>query len=209
MLVLLLRFVDPPTTAFMLRDRINAWWTNEPNYQFRYHWTDGKNISANLKLAVISSEDQKFLDHHGFDFGSIEQAMDSNQQGKRARGASTITQQVAKNLFLWPGHSWIRKGIEAYFTMLIELLWSKQRIMEVYLNIAEFGQGIYGADAAAQTFFSKPSARLSSAQSALMASVLPNPRRFKVNAPSSYIKRRSITIQSQMSRLGPLTTRTL
>jgi monofunctional glycosyltransferase len=208
-LVLLLRFVDPPATAFMVRDRIGAWWNNEPNYQFKYHWVDGKNITATLKLAVIASEDQKFIDHHGFDFSSIEQAMDANQRRKRPRGASTITQQVAKNLFLWPGRSWIRKGIEAYFTVLIELLWNKQRIMEVYLNIAEFGRGIYGAYAAAQLYFSKPPARLSSAQAALMASVLPNPRRFKVNAPSSYIKRRAATIQYQMLRLDPLTTRAL
>jgi monofunctional glycosyltransferase len=208
-LVLLLRFVNPPTTAFILRDRIGAWWNDEPNYQFRQQWMPSTAIAWQLKLAVIASEDQKFLDHHGFDFESIEKALDSNQQRKRPRGASTLSQQVAKNLFLWPGRSYLRKGIEAYFTVLIEALWSKQRILEVYLNIAEFGRGTYGAQAATQAFFKKPCARLSSSEAALMAVVLPNPRRFKVQKPSAFIKRRAAFIQNQMSMLGSSTVQSL
>jgi monofunctional biosynthetic peptidoglycan transglycosylase len=207
--VLLLRFIDPPTSAFMARDRIGAWWNDEPRYQFRHTWMDGKRISPHLKLAVIASEDQKFIDHYGFDLESINDALEARERGRRVRGASTITQQVAKNLFLWPGQSWIRKGIEAYFTVLIETLWSKRRIMEVYLNVAEFGRGTYGAEAAAQRFFKKTASRLNASEAALMAAVLPNPVRFRVHAPSGYVRSRQTFILGQMQGLGLATVKEL
>ena len=207
--VLLLRFVDPPTSAFIVRDRLDAWWHNEPRYRYRHRWVDSDRIAANLKLAVIASEDQKFLDHRGFDFESIGDALEAREQGGRVRGASTITQQVAKNLFLWPGQSWLRKGIEAYFTVLIEALWSKRRILEVYLNVAEFGRGVYGASAAAHTFFNKSAAQLTAADGALMAAVLPNPHRLRITAPSSYVKRRQAEILLQMRGIGSSEVRNL
>lgn len=155
-----------------------------------------------MKLAVIASEDQKFPEHEGFDFESINQALEDRERGRRVRGASTISQQVAKNMFLWPRQSWFRKGLEAYFTLLIEVLWPKQRILEVYLNIAEFGKGIYGVGAASQVFFGKPAAQLNSYDAALLAAVLPSPRRMRVNAPSPYVRSRQEWIVAQMQRMG-------
>lgn len=193
----------------MARDRINAWWNEEPRYQFRHRWVDGARISPYLKLAVIASEDQKFIDHYGFDLQSINDALEAREQGRRVRGASTISQQVAKNLFLWPGQSWIRKGIEAYFTALIETLWNKRRIMEVYLNVAEFGRGTYGAEAAAQRFFKKSAAQLNASDAALMASVLPNPIRLRIHAPSEYVRSRQTFILRQMQGLGLATVKEL
>ncbi len=207
--VLLLRFVDPPTSAFMLRDRLDAWWHDEPRYVFRHQWVDSEHVAANLKLAVIASEDQKFASHHGFDFESIEDALQARERGRRVRGASTLTQQVAKNLFLWPGQSWLRKGIEAYFTVLIETLWSKRRIMEVYLNSAEFGRGVYGAEAATRSFFNKPAQQINASEAALLAAVLPNPRRMRVANPSAYVRRRQAFIQAQMRDLGSAAARAL
>lgn len=153
-----------------------------------------------MQLAVIASEDQKFPSHWGFDMESINDAWEARE--RRQRGASTITQQVAKNLFLWRGPSWVRKGIEAYFTILIEALWPKQRVLEVYLNIAEFGRGIYGAEAASRFFYGKSAARLTSADAALLAAVLPNPVRLKVAAPSAYVRARQTWIVAQMAKLG-------
>ncbi|MBI2269886.1 MAG: monofunctional biosynthetic peptidoglycan transglycosylase, partial [Bacteroidetes bacterium] len=151
---------------------------------------------------VICSEDQNFLDHHGFDMDAIEKAVKHNKKHKRKRGASTISQQTAKNVFLWPGRSWIRKGFEVYFTFLIELCWSKERIMEVYLNVIEMGNGIYGAEAAAKTFFHKPAKSLTSSQSALIAAVLPNPRKFSVAHPSGYVVSRQQWVLQQMGFWG-------
>ena len=158
--------------------------------------------SSSTGVAVIASEDQQFPFHTGFDFNSIREAVRASERGKRLRGASTISQQVAKNLFLWPGHSFIRKGLEAYFTVLIETLWPKERILEMYLNIAQFGDGIYGVQAAAQRFWHKPASRLSSAEAASLAAVLPNPLRLHAERPSRYVIERRDWILAQMRDLG-------
>lgn len=180
----------------MLRERMQ---TDAP---IRQRWVAWDGISAHAKVAVIAAEDQRFPEHSGFDLDSINDALADIERGRRVRGASTISQQVAKNLFLWPGQSWLRKGLEAYFTVLIELLWSKPRILEVYLNIAEFGRGIYGVGAASETFFNKSPANLTAAESALLAAVLPSPKRMRVNAPSPYMRSRQEWIQNQMRALG-------
>jgi monofunctional biosynthetic peptidoglycan transglycosylase len=168
----------------------------------RQRWVDWQHISSQAKVAVIAAEDQTFPDHKGFDFKSINDALEERERGRRIRGASTISQQVAKNLFLWPGQSWARKGLEAWFTVLIESLWPKQRILEVYLNVAEFGRGVYGVSAAADVFFHKSAARLNASEAALLAAVLPNPKRMRVNAPSRYVRLRQEWILAQMRRLG-------
>jgi monofunctional biosynthetic peptidoglycan transglycosylase len=155
-----------------------------------------------MKVAVIASEDQTFPSHHGFDLKSINNALEERESGKRVRGASTISQQVAKNLFLWPGKSWIRKGLEAWFTVLIETLWPKHRILEVHLNVAELGRGIYGVGAAAKIYFHKPASRLNANEAALLAAVLPNPIRLKAAAPSPYVRSRQAWILGQMRGLG-------
>ena len=155
--------------------------------RLKHHWVPLSEISPDLPIAVISSEDQRFLIHHGFDFDEIGKAIKERQKGKRQRGASTISQQTAKNVFLWPGTSWVRKGLEVYFTALIEIFWGKQRIMEVYLNSIEMGDGIYGAEAVAQQHFGYPASRLSPANCALIAATLPNPIRFSSARPSSYM----------------------
>lgn len=171
-------------------------------YQVRHKWTDWNQIASPMKVAVIASEDQTFPSHHGFDLKSIDQALDERKRGRRIRGASTISQQVAKNLFLWNGRSWVRKGLEAYFTVLIETLWPKQRILEVYLNVAEFGRGVYGVGVASEAFFRKSPKRLTSAEAALLAAVLPNPKRLRANAPSNYVRTRQEWIMGQMRGLG-------
>ena len=170
----------------------------------RHHWVPLKDISPSLPVAVMASEDQRFLEHHGFDFKAIEYAARRNREHpeKRKLGASTITQQTAKNVFLWPGRSWVRKGFEAYFTVLIELFWSKQRIMEVYLNSIEMGNGIYGADAVAEWHFHCQARDLSRSQCALVAATLPNPRRFNSSRPSGYMLTRRDQILHQMKFLG-------
>jgi monofunctional biosynthetic peptidoglycan transglycosylase len=155
-----------------------------------------------MGVAVIAAEDQMFPVHHGFDYEAIQKAIDHNESGKRIRGASTLTQQTAKNLFLWSGRTWIRKGLEAYFTVLLETFWSKRRILETYLNIAEFGDGIYGVEAASQHYFHKPAARLSSEEAALLAAILPNPRRYSVNKPGPYVRERQQSILTQIGQLG-------
>ena len=161
-----------------------------------------EHISRYAAIAVVAAEDQKFPEHRGFDFKQIDKALADRERGRRVRGASTISQQVAKNLFLWRGQSWFRKGIEAGITVLIEAAWSKQRILEMYLNIAQFGRGTYGVQAASQRFFRKDAARLTQAEAALLAAVLPAPTRFKADAPSSYVRRRQAWIQRQMASLG-------
>ena len=200
--VALFRWVDPPYSAFMAEAQIAAWTSRDPSYVFRHSWVDLHRISPNLPLAVVASEDQKFPEHWGFDVESIEKAYALNQHSHHVRGASTISQQVAKNLFLWSGRSYFRKALEAYFTLLIEGCWPKKRILEIYLNVAEFGYGIYGAEAAAQHFFHKSAARLSRADAAVLAAVLPNPVRFSAAAPSRYVQQRRDWILRQMQALG-------
>jgi monofunctional biosynthetic peptidoglycan transglycosylase len=200
--VLLLRFVPPWTSAMMLERQAGAWLHGEKDFTLHYRWVPWEKISRQVPLAVVAGEDQRFPYHHGFDFDAIQRALDAHDDGKRLRGASTISQQTAKNLFLWNGRSFVRKGLEAYFTVLIELTWPKQRILEVYVNIAEFGNGIYGVGAASPAFFHVSPARLSAAQAARLAAVLPNPRRLHADRPSAYVLRRSQWIQQQMGQLG-------
>lgn len=200
--VVAFRWIDPPFTAFMLESRIGALFSSEPGYEFRHEWRDWDQISKQAALAVIASEDQRFPDHNGFDFKQIDKALEARERGRRARGASTISQQVAKNLFLWSGRSWVRKGLEAGITVLIEALWSKQRILEVYLNIVEFGRGTYGVQAASQRFFHADARRITTSQAALLAAVLPAPKRFRVDAPSRYVRSRQTWIIRQMVALG-------
>jgi monofunctional biosynthetic peptidoglycan transglycosylase len=200
--VVSLRRINPPFTAFMAEAQVAAWASRDANYLGRHGWVDLDRISPNLPLAVVASEDQKFPEHWGFDVEAIEKAYALNQHSHRVRGASTISQQVAKNLFLWSGRSFFRKGLEAYFTVLIESLWPKRRILEVYLNIAEFGPGTYGAEAAAQRYFHKPASRLTRGDAAVLAAVLPNPQRYSAAAPSRYVLERRDWILGQMQGLG-------
>ncbi|HEX4972991.1 MAG TPA: monofunctional biosynthetic peptidoglycan transglycosylase [Steroidobacteraceae bacterium] len=200
--VIAFRWIDPPTSAFMVRERMIGPKAGAKAYAVRYRWVDWSNTSPHVKVAVIAAEDQNFPAHYGFDLKSINDALADRERGRRVRGASTISQQVAKNLFLWPSQTWLRKGLEAYFTVLIETLWPKQRILEVYLNIAEFGRGVFGVGAAADVFFHKPAARLSQYDAALLAAVLPSPKRMRVNAPSNYVRSRQQWILGQMRGLG-------
>ena len=200
-LVLLLRWVPPPTTAFMARDALAATGPAATE-RMPYRWTPWEGIAPQAAIAVIASEDQKFPDHHGFDVEAIRMALGDALQGERLRGASTISQQTAKNLFLWPGRSLFRKGLEAYLTVLIELCWSKRRIMEVYLNVAEFGTGVFGITAASERFFDKRPAELNADEAALLAAVLPYPSGWRVDDPSSRVRRRQAWIRTQMTRLG-------
>ncbi len=197
--VLFLRCVDPPTTAFMLRYRVASWFDDRP--PLRQQWVDWDEISIWPKLAVIASEDQKFGEHAGFDVSAIRKAWAHNERGRRLRGGSTISQQLAKNLFLWSGRSWVRKGLEAWFTLWIEALWPKRRVLEVYLNVVELGPGVFGVGAAAETFFDRPASQLDRRQASLLAAVLPNPRRLSVAKPSPYVRTRAAWIQGQMGRL--------
>ena len=164
-------------------------------------WVPRSQISKHAAQAVIAAEDQKFFDHKGFDFEAMEKAWENNKKGKRIKGASTITQQTVKNVFLWPSRSYIRKGLEAYFTFLVEFLWSKERILEVYLNVIEMGDGIYGIEAASQAYYQKPAEKISRSQAAMIAAVLPNPRRWTPTAPTSYIQGRQSWILRQMGNL--------
>lgn len=200
--VVALRWVNPPTTAFMLRDRIGAVLSGEEGYEFRHEWRDWDRISPHAALAVVAAEDQKFPSHRGFDLEQIDKALEDRERGRRVRGASTVSQQVAKNLFLWPGQSWFRKGLEAGITVLIELAWSKRRILEVYLNVAEFGRGTWGVQAASQRYFGRDADRLTRSQAALLAAVLPAPKRYRVDAPGPYVRKRQAWIERQMVALG-------
>src|SRR6187399_3052073 len=205
-----MRWMDPWYSAFMLDAALDASREGKTNYHTDYRWADLEQISPHAAVAVIASEDQLFPFHAGFDFKSIREAIRRNEaqarrRRPRIRGGSTITQQVAKNLFLWSGRSYLRKGLEAYFTLLIELTWPKERILEVYLNIAQFGDGIYGVEAAAQRFYRMPAARLGRYEAATLAAVLPNPITFKVNAPSGYVQLRRDQILAQMRGLGGAT----
>jgi monofunctional biosynthetic peptidoglycan transglycosylase len=200
--VLCLRWIPPPTSAFMLEKRFGPLLSGNHPTVIRYRWIDWKSISPPMRLAVVAAEDQKFPQHWGFDLESIEDALQKKTARGRLRGASTITQQVARNLFLWPGRSFVRKGLEAYFTVLLELLWPKRRILEVYLSVAEFGDGTYGVAEAAQAFFGKGPSALDSQEAALLAAVLPNPSRLHVRNPSAYVRERAAWIEEQMAQLG-------
>lgn len=168
----------------------------------KHDWVSLENISPKLQLAVVCSEDQNYLKHFGFDWGAIQKAMKANESGKKLRGASTISQQTAKNVFLWPGRSYLRKGFEFYFTFLIEVFWSKERIMEVYLNSIEMGKGVYGAESAAQFWFKKTAKQLNKDESSAIAAILPNPLKFVANPPSAYVSSRKSWIKQQMSFWG-------
>ncbi len=200
--VVLMRWWHPVTSAFMLRARWEAALAHDRRYRTQYEWVDLEHISPNAALAVVAEEDQEFPFHAGFDFRSIREAVRASTRGKRLRGASTISQQVAKNLFLWSGRSYTRKALEAWFTVLLENCWPKERILETYLNIAEFGRGVYGVEAAAQKFFHEPAARLTPEQAALLAAVLPDPRLMHVDRPSRYVLERRDWVLDQMRRLG-------
>ncbi len=202
LIVLILRFVPPWTSAVMLERQLGAWVHGEKDFHLHQHWVPWSRVSTQVPLAMVAGEDQKFPFHHGFDFDSIHDALDVADDGGRLRGASTISQQTAKNLFLWNGRSFVRKGLEAWFTVLIELTWPKQRILEVYMNIAELGDGIYGVGAASDAYFHTAPARINQAQAARMAAVLPSPRRLHVDRPSAYVQRRTRWIQQQMGQLG-------
>lgn len=199
--VVALRWIDPPTSAFMLQYKLNSLWNKHNSVILKHRWEDWRRISPHAPLAVVAAEDQKFPYHWGFDRQSIAEAWDQRRRGVRFRGASTITQQVAKNLFLWHGKSFVRKGIEAYFAVLIELCWSKQRILEVYLNIAEFGKGVYGIGAASRRYFHKIPFRLRRHECALLAAVLPNPKQMRLDRPSGYMIQRAESILEEMNRL--------
>ena len=202
--VLALRVIDPPTSAFMLDRQWQAFGNDEAGFTLQYDWVDWDALSPELPIALVAAEDQQFPSHAGFDLAAIDKALENNARGRPVRGASTISQQVAKNLFLWDGRSWLRKGLEAWYTVLIELFWPKQRILEVYANIAEFGDGVYGAEAAAQAYFGKPAKRLNAAESARLAAVLPSPKRYSVRAPGPYVQRRAAWIGRQARNLdGP------
>ncbi len=196
LLVILYRFINPPVTYLM----ISKW--AKDGYGIEKEWKSLDEISPYLQLGVICAEDQNFIRHYGLDFGAIEKARKHNEKSKRKRGASTISQQVAKNVFLWPGRSWIRKGFEVYFTLLIETFWNKKRILEVYLNVAEMGKGIYGAEAAAQHHFKKPAAKLSKEQAALIVVCIPNPVKFNASKPTAYLYARQAWLLKQMRLFG-------
>ena len=200
--VLLMRWWPPVTSAFMLEARLEALAGGESGLHLHHTWVDRDRISPNMQLAVIASEDQKFPFHHGFDFGSIQDAVREQEEGVRSRGASTISQQTAKNLFLWNGHSFLRKGVEVWFTALLELLWPKARILEVYLNCAQFGPDVYGVEAAAQLYFHKHAAALTRTEAAQLAAVLPNPVKLHAERPSTYVAGRRQWILGQMRDLG-------
>lgn len=200
--VLILRWLPPPATAFMLREATLATLEGREDYRLRHDWVAWEAMADSVKIAVVAAEDQRFPEHAGFDLAAIRQALERNRDGGRVYGASTLSQQVAKNLFLWPERSWLRKMFEAWFTTLIELCWDKRRILEVYLNVAQFGEGVWGVEAAAQIYFRRPAASLSASQAALLAAVLPNPVRYRVEAPSDYVRRRQAWVAQQARQLG-------
>tara|TARA_R100000687_G_scaffold80036_1_gene74976 strand:- start:335 stop:1006 length:672 start_codon:yes stop_codon:yes gene_type:complete len=197
LIVLLFKWVPVPFTPLMA-----IRYFENPEEKIQHSWVPRQDISRHLQLGVIASEDQNFVKHNGFDIEAIEKAIEDNQKGKRVRGASTISQQTAKNVFLWPGRNWLRKGLEVYFTFLIETFWSKERILEVYLNSIEMGRGIYGAEATAQHWFNKSAANLSVYEAAAIAAVLPNPREYRANPASNYINQRKNWIVRQMQNYG-------
>ncbi|MBD1549950.1 monofunctional biosynthetic peptidoglycan transglycosylase [Pseudomonas typographi] len=201
LLVLVLRWVPPPGSALMVERKVQSWANGEP-VDLQRSWRSWEYISDDLKIAAIAGEDQRFSSHWGFDVPAIRAAFLHNESGGALRGASTLSQQVAKNLFLWSGRSYFRKALEAWFTVLIEVLWPKQRILEVYLNSAEWDVGVFGAQAAAQHHFGVNASALSRQQASLLAAVLPNPRHWSASHPSPYVLRRAAWIRQQMGQLG-------
>jgi monofunctional biosynthetic peptidoglycan transglycosylase len=199
-LILILRFVDPPNWMWRLHRASHPPVENPP--PVRHQWVDLADIAPAMQLAVIAAEDQRFPDHSGFDWDAISDALEEHEAGGRLRGASTLTQQTVKNLFLWPSRSWIRKGLEAGITPLVEGLWPKARILEVYLNIVEFGPNLFGVEAASRHYFDLPAVELNRVQASRLAAVLPNPHRYSVQSPSEYVQRRSRWIRRQMRQLG-------
>src|SRR5258706_7913978 len=195
--ILLLRWVNPPITV----TQFSSWVNGEG---LKRDYVDIDDMSPNIRLAVIASEDQLFPDHNGFDIASIKEAfVNRNKKWKRVRGASTISQQVAKNVFLWQGRSWVRKGLEAYTTFMIELVWGKRRILEMYLNVSEMGKGIYGIEGASRYYFKKSARKLSRMEAALITAGLPNPKKYKINPPSNYVAQRGEQIVAQMNNIEP------
>lgn len=203
-LTIIYRFVPVPITPLMVIRLVEQTFDPEKKVRLYKDWVPMSRISRHAPQAVFAAEDQKFLTHIGFDFEAMEKAWENNKKGKRIKGASTITQQTVKNVFLWPSRSYLRKGLEAYFTVLVELLWSKERIMEVYLNVIEMGDGIYGIEAASQAYYKKPAAKLNRNQAAMIAAVLPNPIRWTPARPTGYIRGRQSWIMRQMNNLEPL-----
>ncbi|AEF47539.1 Monofunctional biosynthetic peptidoglycan transglycosylase [Serratia sp. AS12] len=196
-------FLPVPFSAVMAERQFGAWLSGDFGYVAHSDWVSMDDISPQMALAVMAAEDQKFPEHWGFDVAAIEKALSHNERRPtRIRGASTLSQQTAKNLFLWDGRSWLRKGLEAGLTSGIELVWTKRRILTVYLNIVEFGDGVFGVEEASQRFFNKPAKRLTASEAALLAAVLPNPHRFKASAPSGYVIQRQQWIMRQMRQLG-------
>ena len=200
--VFLFKWVPVPLTPLMIIRSVEQKQQGK-KIILKHYWVSIEKISKNLQLAAICSEDQNFLSHNGFDLKAIEKAYENNKRGKRIKGASSITQQTAKNVFLWPERSWLRKGLETYFTFLIELFWSKERILEVYLNCIEMGNGIYGAEAAAKFWFKKPASQLTQYEASAIAAILPNPRKYKANPASEFIQARKNWIVNQMNLFGP------
>ncbi|VTM92120.1 monofunctional biosynthetic peptidoglycan transglycosylase [Raoultella planticola] len=201
--IALFSILPVPFSAVMLERQIGAWLSGDFHYVAHSDWVGMDEISPWMGLAAIAAEDQKFPEHWGFDVSAIEKALAHNdRQENRVRGASTLSQQTAKNLFLWDGRSWLRKGLEAGLTVGIETVWSKKRILTVYLNIAEFGEGTFGVEAASQRYFHKPASKLTASEAALLAAVLPNPIRFRADAPSGYVRSRQAWILRQMRQLG-------
>lgn len=200
-LVLLFRFVPPPGSMVMVERKVQSWINSEP-IDIQRQWRSWENLSSNAKLAVISAEDQRFPQHRGFDFVEMRRAWEASRDGERLRGASTLSQQTAKNVFLWSGRSWVRKGLEAWFTLLIETLWGKQRILEVYLNVAEWDTGVFGLEAAANHYFGASGSALTERQASLLAAILPNPRNRSASRPDAQVERRSQWIRQQMRNLG-------
>lgn len=201
--ILAFAFLPVPFSAVMVERQIGAWLSGDFSYVAHSDWVSMDDISPQMALAVMAAEDQKFPEHWRFDVAAIEKAFSHNERRPtRIRGASTLSQQTAKNLFLWDGRSWLRKGLEAGLTSGIELVWTKRRILTVYLNIVEFGDGVFGVEEASQRFFNKPAKRLTASEAALLAAVLPNPHRFKANAPSGYVVQRQQWIMRQMRQLG-------
>lgn len=202
--VILFKWAPVPATPLMVIRSVQQISDGKP-LKWKHNWVSKKKISKNLKLAVICSEDQNFIEHSGFDLEAIDKAIqESKTRNKRVRGASTISQQTAKNVFLWPGRSWVRKGLEVWFTALIELFWSKERILHIYLNSIEMGDGIYGAEAAANEWFGTTAEKLSARQAAAIAAILPNPRKYKASNPGPYVAGRIEWILGQMRQYGPL-----
>ena len=201
--IALFSILPVPFSAVMLERQIGAWLSGDFHYVAHSDWVGMDEISPWMGLAAIAAEDQKFPEHWGFDVSAIEKALAHNErQENRVRGASTLSQQTAKNLFLWDGRSWLRKGLEAGLTVGIETVWSKKRILTVYLNIAEFGEGTFGVEAASRRYFHKPASKLTASEAALLAAVLPNPIRFRADAPSGYVRSRQAWILRQMRQLG-------